>query len=83
LSANPYLVITCFDELVRTKGLALVRADIISNLNKEDGSTVMEMMLNNYLIDSKFDKVKQFNNEPSHFNYQEYIDSSISEFRGK
>jgi hypothetical protein len=30
LAANPYLVITCFDELVRTKGIALIRGDVIS-----------------------------------------------------
>ena len=32
MSANPYLVLTLFDELVRGKGLALMRGDVISHM---------------------------------------------------
>ena len=41
LSANPYLVLTCFDELVRTKQRALLRGDIISHMTQDEGSVVM------------------------------------------
>ena len=41
LSANPYLVITCFDELVDTKGIALIRGDVILGLSKDEGTTIM------------------------------------------
>jgi len=37
LSANPYLVLTCFDELARTKGITLIRGDVIGQLNKDEG----------------------------------------------
>ena len=40
--ANPYLVLTCFDELVRLKGLALMRGDVISHLSREEGQVIME-----------------------------------------
>jgi hypothetical protein len=64
LTANPYLVLTCFDELVRTKGVALIRGDVIGQLNKDEGQTVLEKVLNSYLIDSEFETVKQFNHQP-------------------
>lgn len=40
LTANPYLVLTFFDELVRTKGIALMRGDVIGQLNKDEAETV-------------------------------------------
>ena len=52
LRANPYLVLTCFDELARTKGIALIRGDVIGQLNKDEGQTMLEKLLNSYLIDS-------------------------------
>jgi hypothetical protein len=42
VGANPFLVLTCFDEFVRTKGIALIRGDIIQGLLKEEAMTVME-----------------------------------------
>lgn len=37
LTANPYLVLTCFDELVRSKSCALLRGDVISYLTRTEG----------------------------------------------
>lgn len=47
--ANPYLVLTCFDELVRQKGLALMRGDVISHLSREEGQVIMEQLMDVYL----------------------------------
>ena len=41
-AANPYLVLTMFDELVRVKQLALLRGDVISHMTQEEGRVVME-----------------------------------------
>ncbi len=57
-SAQPYIVITCFDELVRTKGIALIRADLILEMSQEEGQATMDLLLSNYLVDSSFEKVK-------------------------
>lgn len=70
LTANPYLVITCFDELVRTKGIALIRGDVIGQLSKDEGEAVMNKLLNSYLIDSQFERIKEFNHTPQQFNYE-------------
>ncbi|CDW90570.1 atp11 protein [Stylonychia lemnae] len=81
LTANPYLVLTCFDELVRTKGVALIRGDVIGQLNKNEAKTVLEKLLNSYLIDSQFETIKQFNHQPQQFNYENYTQESLQDFR--
>ena len=72
LSANPYLVLTLFDELIRVKHLALLRGDVISNMTQDEGGTVMEMLLDSYLVDSEFEKVRQFNHNPSQFDFERH-----------
>jgi ATP synthase F1 complex assembly factor 1 len=63
-NAQPYIVITCFDELVRTKGIALIRADLILEMTQDEGQATMDLLLSNYLVDSSYEKVKQFNHNP-------------------
>ena len=58
LTANPYLVLTLFDELVRVKQIALMRGDVISNMTQDEGGAVMEMLLDSYLVDSEYEKVR-------------------------
>lgn len=72
---------TCYDELVRTKGLALIRGDIIGGLNKEEGQAVLNMLISNYLVDSQFEKVHQFNHNPNAFNIEQYTEETINEFK--
>ena len=81
LSANPYLVITCFDELVRQKGIALIRGDVLGGMSKHEGQTVLNLMLNNYLVDSCYEKVRQFNHEPNKFNIESFTEEQINVFR--
>eukprot|EP00347_Sterkiella_histriomuscorum_P019289 403342215 len=81
LAANPYLVLTCFDELVRSKGIALIRGDVIGQLTKDEGETIMNKLLNSYLIDSQYERVKQFNHTPQQFNYEEYQEEAMTDFK--
>lgn len=81
LRANPFLVITCFDELVRTKGIALVRGDVIGQLNKEEAGTVLEQLFSSYLVESKFLRVKEFNHTPQQFKVEEYTQESLVDFK--
>ena len=78
--ANPYMVLTCFDELVATKGIVMVRGDLISHLNEDEGQTIMSKLISNYLRDSDYDTIKKFNHDSDNFKYQEYINESLSEF---
>ena len=72
ISAQPYMVVTCFDELVRTKGIALIRGDLILEVNKDEGQTILNTLLNSYLVDSLYENVRKFNHEPNQFQIESY-----------
>ena len=81
LNANPYLVLTFFDELITSKNLALLRGDVISHMSRLEGATIMEQVLQSYLVDSEYETVRQFNHEPSSFDFETYTKRSIQRFR--
>ena len=78
--ANPYMVLTAFTELIPTKGICLIRGDLISNLSEDEGQTIMERLLNSYLRDSEYETIRKFNQEPDKFNYEKHIQDSLVEF---
>lgn len=67
------MVLTAFTELISTKGICLIRGDLISNLSEDEGQTIMERLLNSYLKDSEYETIRKFNQEPDKFNYEKYI----------
>jgi len=71
--ANPYMVLTCFDELVESKGIALLRGDLISHLDEDEGHVLMTQLLNGYLRDTEYETIKMFNHEPNSFDYEQHI----------
>jgi len=81
LSANPYLVLTVFDELVRTKDLALMRGDVISHMTRSEGTAVMQQVLDSYLVDHEYETVRKFNHEPQSFDFEDHTTKSIERFR--
>ena len=83
LDANPYMVLTLFDELVRNKHLALLRGDVIFGMTQDEGGVVMEMLLDSYLQDSEFEKVRQFNHAPNSFDIEKHTQESIEIFHAK
>ena len=83
LHANPYLVLTLFDELVRVKHLALLRGDVISHMTQDEGGAVMDLLLDSYLVDSEFEQVRRFNHEPASFDFVKHTEASIQKFNAK
>ena len=81
--ANPYMVMTLFDELVRVKHLALLRGDVIFGMTQDEGGVVMEMLLDSYLVDSEFEKVRQFNHAPATFDIEKHTQEGIEKFHAK
>ena len=63
------MVLTCFDELLASKGIVLMRGDLISHLDEDEGKTIMTNVLDGYLIDSKYETIDKFNNNPNSFDY--------------
>ena len=43
------MVLTCFDELIDTKGIVPMRGDLISNLHEDEGKVIMKQLLEKYL----------------------------------
>ena len=72
VGANPYMVMTLFDELVRVKHLALLRGDVIWNLTQDEGGAVMETLLDMYLVDSNYEHVRAFNHDQSKFDIEKH-----------
>ena len=78
--ANPYMVLTCFDELIDTKGIVPMRGDLISHLNEDEGKTIMTMLMDKYLQDSQYETIRKFNHEPATFDHESYIRDSLLSF---
>lgn len=74
------MVLTCFDELLPTKGIALMRGDLISNLHEDEGLTLMTKVMDTYLKEPEHEVVRQFNHDPNSFNYEEYIQKALVDF---
>lgn len=72
-NASPMMVATIYDELISEKGLALMRADIISRLDisREDAHKVMKCLRHIYI--SKPGLVKTFNIDPRNFDYEDFM----------
>ena len=79
-NATPYMVLTCFDELIDSKGIALMRGDLISHLDEDEGHTIMTTMLNGYLRETGYEHIRRFNHKPNSFKYEEYIKEALDEF---
>ena len=58
LGSHPYMVVTCFDELSDTKDLVFLRADIIRQMDEDEGKTVFTRLLESYLIESQYENVR-------------------------
>lgn len=74
------MVLTCFDELVSTKGIVFMRGDLISHLDENEGQVLMSNLLDLYLMDSEYELVNKFNNDPSNFDYEKYIQTTLPQF---
>ena len=80
--AVPYLVITLFDELLISKGLVLVRGDIIDQLiTKNEASVLLKAFLGYYVETGLYeDNVHKFNHQPLSFNHEKHVENYFSRF---
>ena len=42
---------------------------------------MLDQLLNSYMIDSKFQQVREFNHDPQQFNYEQYTQEALIEFK--
>ena len=48
------MVVTAFEELMDSKGIVLIRGDLISHLDEDEGKALLTMLLNDYLVEPEF-----------------------------
>eukprot|EP01027_Heterolobosea_sp_BB2_P006774 GEZU01010179.1.p1 GENE.GEZU01010179.1~~GEZU01010179.1.p1 ORF type:complete len:134 (+),score=59.32 GEZU01010179.1:43-444(+) len=76
-NAPPYLTLTHFTDLLRTKGLVLVRGEVnFEHINKGEAVEFLELLYKFYLTDDLYNKfVEPFNKYPHLFNFQELLNA--------
>ncbi|KAG8470446.1 hypothetical protein KFE25_008867 [Diacronema lutheri] len=72
-TAVPWLFATVYDDLVPSKGVALLRADFMPKLlSKQEAAEVLGAVLTMYTSD-KYDRIWIFNHAPKYFKVDEYL----------
>lgn len=79
-TATPYLVITLFDELLFSKGIILVRGDIIGDLSTRDSQILLQMTKDFYSIEHLFKKVVDFNKNSRKFDFNEHLNYCLGTY---
>ncbi|KAF4657217.1 hypothetical protein FOL47_008548 [Perkinsus chesapeaki] len=76
--APPFMVLNFFDDLLKTKDLALLRADLISpDLSKSEGEAVIRMLREFYCQPSLFKRwVETFNLRPRDFDFADFTSAN-------
>ncbi|KAH9534239.1 hypothetical protein CY35_18G097400 [Sphagnum magellanicum] len=74
-AASPYFTVTHYTDLMDSKGVVLVRGDIVftSRLSDEEAKTLLETAHSFYLDDSRYKKVWRFNKESEDFDFKEVL----------
>lgn len=73
--AEPYFVMTFYEELLQNKNLALLRGDIINSngISQREAQGVTSLMISFYMTEGLFnDFVYPFNKDPNKFNYDKF-----------
>ena len=72
--APPYMALSIYDELVSSKEVALLRADIIAaDITKPVGNRIVKYLREFYADPGKFEWVKAFNCRPREFDYSSLV----------
>lgn len=74
IAATPLMTFSVFDDFVASKGIALVRGDILNpSIDDTEGRKVVASVLENYKNDLDFLLVKTFNQHPERFDSDDFI----------
>jgi ATP synthase F1 complex assembly factor 1 len=74
-TAPPYLVMALYDDLLKEKHAALLRADIVApDLSRDVAGRLVKWTREFYTDPGKFDAVKNFNLRPREFDWGEFVE---------
>ncbi len=72
--AQPLLTISIFDDMAETKGVALVRCDVINRgIDEKEGLKICKCLLDDYADESDFRIVHTFNKMPDAFDLDAFV----------
>ncbi|KAG0468294.1 hypothetical protein HPP92_017622 [Vanilla planifolia] len=73
--ASPYFTVTYYTEFAQSKGLVLVRGDVVlpSKLSDSDARWLIETTQNFYLHDVRYKLVERFNKETREFDFDDVL----------
>lgn len=76
--AQPYLTITVYEDLAKSKGLVLLRADVCNLLTvtRDDAIALLELVCKFHVSESLFQHVLTFNKAPRTFDYNHAFDAA-------
>lgn len=73
--AAPYFTVTYYKEFAESKGLVLIRGDVVfsSKLGDSDAEWLLETMQSFYLNDVRYKLVERFNKETREFEFKDVL----------
>lgn len=81
--AQALLTFSIFNEFVEEHDISLVRCDIINRgIEDHEGRKVVENMLDAYRLEDEYSRVLLFNNEPTRFDFDEFISHTKIKWKG-
>lgn len=74
-SASPFFTVTHFTELSETKGIVLVRGDVVlpSKLSDDEARALLSNWHTFYINDAHFKSIHNFNKSPTDFDFREVV----------
>ena len=73
-SAQPWMSVAVYPDLLESKGMGLVRADFMPSISKAEASLLMDMLVDSYSTSTTH--LEAFNLKPHSFNFDAYIAES-------
>lgn len=75
--AAPYFTVTYYKEFAETKGVVLIRGDIVftSQLSDSDARWLLETIHSFYMNDTRYKLVERFNRETRDFEFKDVLSS--------
>lgn len=73
-NAPPYVTLQVYEDLKEEKDIALLRGDIVNELNREEAEGLVNTFVQYYTMDELYQTyVHTFNHEPASFNFDAYM----------
>ena len=79
-AASPYLVITLFDELKFSKGVILIRGDVMGDLTVDESHRLLQMTKDFFGQEHLYKKVIEFNKNSRSFDFNQHTNNCLNTY---